>query len=248
MGQDASKPEGVTATTEPLILRDFTLTQLQAFDGTRAENGNKVYIALKRDVFDVSSARDTFYGPGQSYFCFAGREASRCMATMCLDEGTDLAGGMDISDLSPTEVQTLDDWIQKFHAKGYPIVGRVSEPPSNIKFTREQLQAYDGFNESTKIEGRVNLPIYIGFNGKVYDVSYGGVGFYGSKESPYHIFAGKDATRGLSKMSLKPEDANSIDKSDFGENEFKTQTEWEVKFDKKYPIVGEIIEGDTSSK
>jgi membrane-associated progesterone receptor component len=204
------------------------------------DNGNKVYIGLKRDVFDVTSARDTFYGPGQSYFCFAGREASRAMAKLSFEEA-ELSNGLNIKDLGPFETQTLDDWVQKFHMKGYPIVGRVSVPPADGTFTREQLQKYNGENEGTKIEGRVDLPIYMGFSGKVYDMSYGGAQFYG-KGGPYHVFAGRDATRGLSKMSLKEEDAISSDISDFGEAENKTKGEWEAKFiSRKYPVVGVII-------
>ena len=141
---------------EPIVLRDFTIAQLQDFNGLSKDNGNKVYIGLKRDVFDVTSARDTFYGPGQSYFCFAGREASRAMAKLSFEEA-ELSNGLNIRDLGPFETQTLDDWVQKFHMKGYPVVGRVSEPPTNRTFTREELAVYNGENESTRVEGRVDL-------------------------------------------------------------------------------------------
>ena len=108
---------------EPTPLRDFTVVQLEDFNGLNKDNKNKVYISLRRDVFDVTSARDTFYGPGQPYFSFAGREASRAMAKMSFDE-SELRDGLNVSELGPFESSTLDDWIQKFHMKGYPIVGR----------------------------------------------------------------------------------------------------------------------------
>lgn len=45
---------------EPIVLRDFTPDQLRAFNG---ENGKPIYIALKREVFDVSKAPE-YYGKG----------------------------------------------------------------------------------------------------------------------------------------------------------------------------------------
>ena len=51
--------------------RDFTIEQLREFDGS---NDKPIYIALRGEVYDVSSASD-FYGEGSGYHCFAGREA-----------------------------------------------------------------------------------------------------------------------------------------------------------------------------
>jgi len=74
----------------------------------------------------VSSARG-FYGPGAAYGVFAGKDASRGLATMEIEYK-----GADISDLSGSQQVTLDEWAQKFESK-YPIVGRIvdsSEPNS----------------------------------------------------------------------------------------------------------------------
>lgn len=93
---------------EVIVPRDFTLAQLRDFDG---QDDKKIYISLKHEVFDVSSAKH-MYGPDGGYHCFAGREASRAMGKLSFDE-VDLANP-DYSDLSPFEKSTLNDWIEKF--------------------------------------------------------------------------------------------------------------------------------------
>ena len=60
---------------------------------------------------------------------------------------------------------------------------------------------------------------------------------------PYSLFAGKDVSRALAKMSFKDEDVNNSDISDLTAEEKKTLEEWEVKFTnvKKYPVVGKLL-------
>lgn len=88
--------------------RDFTIDQLRDYDGT---DKKPIYIALNREVFDVSAAVE-FYGEGSGYHCFAGREASRAMAKLSFDE-IELSNP-NIDDLGPFEKSTLDEWYQKF--------------------------------------------------------------------------------------------------------------------------------------
>ena len=141
-------------------LRDFTISQLRDFDGTKDQ---PIYVGLKGEVFDVSSASD-LYGPGKSYSCFAGREASRAMARLSFEE-EDLSSTK-LEDLGPFERNTLDDWYQKFKLyKCYPIVGRVSAPPSPKAFTFAELSEYVG--KGSVQTGRVDAPIYMAINGKV---------------------------------------------------------------------------------
>ena len=63
-------------------------------------------MALRGEVFDVSAARH-FYGPGGGYEMFRGRDASRCLAKMSLEE-CDLDGPVD--DLNFGERDQLNDW------------------------------------------------------------------------------------------------------------------------------------------
>lgn len=217
--------------------RDFTMEQLRENDGL---NGKPIYIALRGEVYDVSTASD-FYGEGSGYHCFAGREASRAMARLSFEE-EDLANPR-VDDLGPFERSTLDDWIQKFkYYKCYPVVGRVSAPPAPRDFKREELLAFSG-TQTEVPEGRVDAPIYLAINGTVLDVSYGGKAMYGPG-GPYNIFAGKDASRALAKMSFQAEDVNGRYLGDLTEEQRVVLKDWEVKFveKKKYPVVGRIVD------
>lgn len=222
--------------SEDVAPRDFTIDQLRDFDG---KDDQPIYIGLKREVFDVSRAKD-FYGEGSGYHCFAGREASRAMALLSFDE-SELANPR-VDDLGAFGRGNLDDWYEKFkHYKSYPVVGRVSFPPTDLKLTREQLKEYDG--TGPKPEGREDAPIYIGLGGNIFDVSYGGKEMYAKPDGPYSMFVGIDASRALAKMSFDPADLNSSDLSDLTAEELEVLKSWEKKFKtvKKYPIVGKIV-------
>lgn len=222
---------------EPIVLRDFTANQLREYDGE--SDSRPPYIALCGDVYDVSEAAD-FYGKGGPYHCFSGRDASRAMAKFSLDEA-DLAS-TDVSDLGPFERSQLQDWVVKFkHYKCYPIVGKLTSALQPRSFTRAQLLEFNG--EQSVPEGRIHAPIYVAIKGKVFDVSFGGQEFYG-KGGPYELFAGRDVSRALAKMSFLPEDLNNSDLSDLDEKQQKILNEWAEKFEnvKKYPIVGDLID------
>ncbi len=65
---------------------------------------------------------------------------------------------------------------------------------------------------------------------------------------PYHLFAGKDASVALAKMSFLPEDVASTDISSLTAEQKQTLQEWDEKFlsKRKYPVVGTIIGSNTS--
>lgn len=222
---------------EPIVLRDFTEDQLREYNGT---NSKPIYIGLDGNVYDVSKA-DEYYGVGAAYHCFAGRNATRAMAKFSFEENE--LNNTDVSDLSPFEKSTLEDWVQKFkYFKCYPVVGKYSTPPSGLELSKEQLKDYKGEGEVSVSANRIDSPIYIALNGKIYDVSFGGKEMYG-KEGPYFRFAGLDVSRALAKMSFEPEDINNSSTDDLNEKEKKTLSEWEEKFSKtkKYPIVGKLV-------
>lgn len=250
------------AEEEKIVQRDFTVQQLREYDGIKNKEG-KIFISLKSIVYDVSSAHE-FYSEGKAYHCMAGREASRALALLSFDE-KDLSSTT-LSDLGPFEKETLDGWEEKFkYFKSYPVVGRcvfndmppqLSDTAQEFPYTREQLSSPKlglkviNIDELSQFKGyqavpsgRTNAPIYIGLNGYVIDVSFGGMEMYAKEfmgnKGPYHLFAGIDASKALAKMSFKDEDTGSRDLSDLTEEQRKVLYDWEKRFVavKKYPIV-----------
>ncbi|MBW0534455.1 hypothetical protein O181_074170 [Austropuccinia psidii MF-1] len=103
-------------------------------------------------------------------------------------------------------------------------------PPKDDPITIEELSRFDGSDPSK--------PIYVAIKGIVFDVSAKRE-VYGPGGS-YHVFAGKDGSKGLGKSSLKPEDATS-DYSSLDENESKVLADWVSFFKKRYNIVGKVV-------
>lgn len=98
-----------------------------------------------------------------------------------------------------------------------------------MEFTPQQLSQYNG-SDPTK-------PIYVAVKGRVFDVTTG-KSFYGPG-GPYAMFAGKDASRALAKMSKNDEDVlPSLD--GLSEKEIGVLNDWEKKFEAKYPVVGRV--------
>jgi len=227
--------------------RNFTIKQLQYFDGKKDESSGEdkpVYLSLNGTVFDVSDGRN-FYGPDGPYELFAGHECGVAMAKLSFDTNflDDLKG---CATLNAGEKMELEGWIEKFtYYRCYPIKGRlVSDdqlPDPERILTKEELAKNDGTRNDEKPEGYATAPIYLGAGDKVYDTSFGGVTFYGP-DGGYHRFAGKDASRALAKMSFDPADIENTDTSDLDEKQQKTLADWIKTFGEKkgYPVVGRL--------
>ncbi|KAL3138698.1 hypothetical protein ABBQ32_006452 [Trebouxia sp. C0010 RCD-2024] len=96
--------------------------------------------------------------------------------------------------------------------------------------TLETLRKFDGSD--------FMKPLYFAVRSKVYDVTEGR-DFYGPGAG-YHIFAGKEVSRALAKMSLVDEDCN--DKlEDLTKHQLDTLGDWESKFQEKYKVVGKVV-------
>ncbi|EPY34796.1 hypothetical protein STCU_01306 [Strigomonas culicis] len=93
--------------------RGFTKEELAEYDGVKKE---QIFISLKRKVYEVAPH---FYGPGQSYHVFAGKEASRCLAKSQLNDAEANKYWVDCND---EELETLNEYVDLFESK-YPVVG-----------------------------------------------------------------------------------------------------------------------------
>eukprot|EP00758_Cryptobia_borreli_P004377 Tbor_TRINITY_DN4340_c1_g1::TRINITY_DN4340_c1_g1_i1::g.7775::m.7775/K17278/PGRMC1_2; membrane-associated progesterone receptor component len=102
----------------------FKANDLKKKDGT---NGEEIYLSLKGVVYDVTSGVD-FYGPGKPYGVFAGKEVSRCLAKMDINDNESNA---DWENLNEEHTNTLNEWESKFQSK-YPVVGQFL-PDSQFK-------------------------------------------------------------------------------------------------------------------
>jgi membrane-associated progesterone receptor component len=108
----------------------------------------------------------------------------------------------------------------------------------------EELATFNGAGAVP--EGRVDPPLYVGCNGKVFDVSFGGFDMY-KPGAGYNRFAGIDASRALAKMSFEPSDVGSRDCSDLTPEQVKVLEDWADKFEHKkmYPVVGTLAPFET---
>eukprot|EP00301_Raphidiophrys_heterophryoidea_P013482 c20911_g1_i1.p1 GENE.c20911_g1_i1~~c20911_g1_i1.p1 ORF type:complete len:238 (+),score=40.32 c20911_g1_i1:44-715(+) len=119
-----------TEQTKPLPrgeCRDYTLKELQRFDGS--DSNLPVLLSIKGKVYDVTRGRD-FYGKGGPYNVFAGTEAARALAKVSTSKDDVRTEGQDLSldDLTAAERDSLDSWICTFEAK-YFVIGNIIPVP-----------------------------------------------------------------------------------------------------------------------
>jgi len=108
----------------PLKKQDMTLGELKVYDGASEECGGRLCVAVNGKIFDVTRGR-RFYGPGGPYSGFAGRDASRGLATFSVEPVSDAYD--DLSDLKPGELEQVKEWELQFSEK-YDYVGRLLKP------------------------------------------------------------------------------------------------------------------------
>ncbi|ODV88747.1 hypothetical protein CANCADRAFT_27975 [Tortispora caseinolytica NRRL Y-17796] len=103
------------------------------------------------------------------------------------------------------------------------------DPPEDRQFTVEELAKYDG---------KTYKEMYIAIKGVVFDVTRNQQAY--GPGSSYNLFVGKEASIGLAKSSLNPEDLQgSID--DLTPEELGVLNDWFTFFSKRYNIKGNII-------
>ena len=119
-------------------------------------------------------------------------------------------------------------WFGKRHAPPPPL------PEAEARdYTLAELADYDGSDPAK--------PLLLAIRGQVYDVGRGR-DFYGPG-GPYGMFAGKDCTRALAKVSFDAElftgDLEGLDRDELDKLE-----EWIEMFEGKYRRIGHLLAGD----
>jgi len=121
--EDTAPPPPREPELPPLQKQDFSLETLKVYDGTESCQG-RVLIAVNHKVFDVTKGKK-FYGPGGPYAAFAGKDASRGLATFSV-EGIDDRHD-DLSDLSPAQMESVREWEEQFTDR-YVYIGKLLKP------------------------------------------------------------------------------------------------------------------------
>ncbi|XP_013100400.2 membrane-associated progesterone receptor component 1 [Stomoxys calcitrans] len=119
----------------PKLRRDFTVAELREYDGNQPDG--RVLVAVNGNVFDVTKGK-RFYGPGGPYASFAGRDASRNLATFSVT-ANDKDEYDDLSDLTAMEMDSVLEWEMQFKEK-YTLVGKLlrkGEQPTNYEDEEE---------------------------------------------------------------------------------------------------------------
>ena len=128
-GKNASAHEHL----KNLSLRNFTIEELRQYDGVQ---DSRIYVAVNAKVFDVTKTKGTRYLDG-AFSAFAGRDASRALATFSLERElveSNLSEPDKLLDLNPLQLDSLLDWEMQYLDR-HPCIGKLvkSHEPSSLQ-------------------------------------------------------------------------------------------------------------------
>ncbi|KAI3379975.1 hypothetical protein SNEBB_010427 [Seison nebaliae] len=108
-----------------IISADLTLEELKIFNGI---DNPRIFLAADGIIYDVTSA-SPYYGPNGPYSLFAGNDCTYLLATMSVNP-EDVKKNYCKSDFDKDEMETLENWIERFKEK-YRIVGHLVKNHEN---------------------------------------------------------------------------------------------------------------------
>lgn len=111
-------------------VRIFTSDELKRYSGV--DSKKPIYMAVKGVVFDVTSGKK-FYGKNSVYNALVGKDATRAIAKMNLDE-EDLKREHDIEGLEDKYLHDLDKIFNDVYMAKYSVVGYMDYLLSVDKF------------------------------------------------------------------------------------------------------------------
>lgn len=111
----------------PLVLPSLRFSELKNYDGLL---NAKIYLSLLGIVYDVTKGREQFFGPGQAYSVFSGRDATYALSIMSLKKRDVDRFDFSKKDLDPDDLLTLAEWISYFDFVYGPAVFYLTEIPS----------------------------------------------------------------------------------------------------------------------
>ncbi|CAH0394031.1 unnamed protein product [Bemisia tabaci] len=137
--------------------RLFSISDLSDFNG---ETRKELYLAILGNVFDVTQGQK-FYGRGESYHHFIGKDASRAFVTGELSKSMD---NDDVADLSLQEIKSIHDWLNFYHDKYLykgKLIGRYYDAtgsPTDYNFKIQGLIEKALIDQDAELEEKKKFP------------------------------------------------------------------------------------------
>lgn len=128
--------------------KDMTLTELKKYDGSDPDG--RVCVAVLGKIYDVTKGK-RFYGPDGPYAGFAGRDASRGLATFSVEAITDEYD--DLLDLKASEIEQVREWELQFSEK-YDLVGKLMKPGEEPTFYSDASSDEEEEPEKAAVEDK----------------------------------------------------------------------------------------------
>lgn len=133
--------------------QDMTLEQLREYDG-KGHDG-RILLAANGKIFDVTRGK-RFYGPGGPYGLFAGRDASRALATFSMSDDAFRNEYDDLADLSSMQMESVREWEMQFTEK-YDYVGRLLKPGEQPRdYTDTEDEQSEDAKDKTEAEKKTD--------------------------------------------------------------------------------------------